>query len=161
LGYQYESTSMRNVFLASAQDLRNGMPIIPAPRGTSPGLASAMTTSQWWDGVAIRVNSALADGEDFTINFLTPDTGQTYVIEMSSGTLTNIEGFLAQDPNATIRVNRSDLNAVIMGSATLAELLQTGRGTVQGDATVLTKLAAVVVNFAPSFEVMPGTQQTQ
>ncbi len=161
LGYQYESTSMRNVFLASAQDLRNGMPNIPAPRGTSPGLASAMTTSQWWDGVAIRVDSALADGEDFTINFITPDTDQTYAVEMSNGTLTNIEGFLAQNPDATIRIDRRELIAVIMGSATLAELLQTGRGTVEGDVSVLTKLAAVVVNFAPSFEVMPGTQQTQ
>ena len=160
LGYQYESTSMRNVFLASAQDLRNGMPIIPAPRGTSPGLASAMTTSQWWDGVAIRVDSRAADGEDFIINFLTPDTNQTYVIEMSSGTLTNIEGFLAQDPDATIRIDRSELNAVIMGSATLAELLRSGRGTVEGDGSVLTRLAAVLVDFAPSFEVMPGTQQS-
>lgn len=161
LGYQYESASMRNVFLASAQDLRNGMAVIPAPRGTSPGLASAMTTSQWWDAVGIRVDSAKADGEDFIINFLTPDTGETYVIEMSSGTLTNIEGFLSSQADATIRVNRSELNDVIMGSATLGELLQSGRGTVEGDVSVLTKLAAVLVNFAPSFEVMPGTGQTQ
>jgi alkyl sulfatase BDS1-like metallo-beta-lactamase superfamily hydrolase len=159
LGYQYESTSMRNVFLASAQDLRNGMPAIPAPRGTSPGLASAMTTTQWWDSVAIRVDSAKADGINFTLNFVTPDTNQSFAVEMSNGTLTNIEGFLAPQPDATIRVNRSELNAVIMGTATLAELLQTNRGTVEGDASVLTRLAEVLVSFAPSFEVMPGTQQ--
>jgi alkyl sulfatase BDS1-like metallo-beta-lactamase superfamily hydrolase len=120
-----------------------------------------MTTSQWWDSVAIRVDSALADGGDFTINFLTPDTDQSYVIEMSSGTLTNIEGFLSPEPDATIRINRSELNAVIMGEATLGDLLQTGRGTVEGDGSVLTRLAGVLVNFAPGFEIMPGTQQLQ
>ncbi len=161
LGYQYESTSMRNVFLASAQDLRNGMPVIPTPRGASPGIASAMTTSQWWDSVAIRVDSAKADGQDFVINFQTPDTNETYVIEMSNGTLSNIQGFTSLEPDATIRIDRSVLTEVIMGSATLSELLQSGRGTVEGDVSVLTKLAAVLVNFAPSFEVMPGTQQSQ
>ena len=70
LGYQYESASMRNVFLSSAQELRNGAPPIAAPRGTSPSLARAMTTSQWWDAVATRVDSELADGAQFIVNFL-------------------------------------------------------------------------------------------
>ena len=74
LGYQYESASMRNVFLSSAQELRNGVPVIGAPRGTSPSLARAMTTAQWWDAVAIRVDSSKADAFNFTINFITPDT---------------------------------------------------------------------------------------
>ncbi|HCL74145.1 MAG TPA: hypothetical protein DIC58_15035, partial [Gammaproteobacteria bacterium] len=39
LGYQYESASMRNVFLAAAQELRNGTGSVPGPRGTSPSLA--------------------------------------------------------------------------------------------------------------------------
>ncbi len=157
LGYQYESASMRNVFLASAQDLRNGMPVIPAPRGTSPGLASAMTTSQWWDSVAIRVDSEKANGINFILNFVTPDTDQTYIVEMSNGTLTTIEGYIATQPDATVVMNRSELNAVIMGSATLAELLQQGRGSIEGDPSVLLSLAETLVEFAPSFEVMPGT----
>ena len=36
LGYQYESASMRNVFLASAQELRNGTGSVPAPREPVP-----------------------------------------------------------------------------------------------------------------------------
>lgn len=157
LGYQYESASMRNVFLAAAQELRNGMPRIPAPRGTSPSLARAMTTSQWWDSVAIRVDSARADGMDFTMNFLIPDTGQQLVVELSGGTLTNIEGFQAETPDITVSIDCERLNEVIMGNTTLEELLQAGQGLVQGDATVLTQLASVLVNFAPGFEILPGT----
>ncbi|MFK7864520.1 MAG: alkyl/aryl-sulfatase [Pseudohongiellaceae bacterium] len=157
LGYQYESASMRNAFLATAQDLRNGMPQIPAPRGTSPSLARAMTTSQWWDAVGTRVNSELADGTNFTINFLTPDTSETFVIEMSNGTLTNISGYSLADADATITMNRTDLDTVIMGRETLGSLLQSGVGSVTGDPSVLLQLSSVLVDFAPGFETMPGT----
>jgi alkyl sulfatase BDS1-like metallo-beta-lactamase superfamily hydrolase len=157
LGYQYESASMRNVFLAAAQELRNGTGSVPAPRGTSPSLARAMTTSQWWDAVATRVDSERADGEQFVINFVTPDTGQEFVVELSGGTLTNIEGYQSNAADATIIMNRTDLDPVIMGRTTLAEQLQAGVGSVLGDSNVLLQLAAVLITFNAGFEVMPGT----
>ena len=159
LGYQYESASMRNVFLSSAQELRNGAPVIGAPRGTSPSLARAMTTAQWWDAVAIRVDSSKADAFNFTINFITADTGQRFVIEMSGGTLTSIEGYAAENADVTITMNRSDLETVIMGQATLASQLQAGIGSVEGNQGVLLQLVSVLVDFSPGFEVMPGTVQ--
>ena len=158
LGYQYESASMRNVFLATAQELRNGTQTIVAPRGTSP-LARAMTTSQWWDAVATRVDSSRADGNDYVINFITPDTEQTFVVEMSGGTLSNIEGYLSNNPDATVTMDRTDLDVVIMGQATLAEQLQDGYGTLQGDASVLLSLASVLIDFQTGFEILPGTVQ--
>ena len=157
LGYQYESASMRNVFLAAAQELRNGTGSVPGPRGTSPSLARAMTTSQWWDAVATRVDSERADGEQFVINFVTPDTGQEFVVELSGGTLTNIEGYQSNAADATIIMNRTDLHPVIMGQTTLAEQLQAGVGSVLGDSSVLLQLAAVLITFNAGFEVMPGT----
>ncbi|PCJ28273.1 MAG: hypothetical protein COA96_01855 [SAR86 cluster bacterium] len=157
LGYQYESASMRNVFLSAAQELRNGAPQIQAARGTSPSLARAMTTTQWWDAVATRVDSTRADGTDFTINFNSPDTGQKFVVEMSSGTLTNIEGYVAENPDVSITMNRSDLETVIMGQATLGTQLQAGIGSVTGNVAVLAQLASVLVEFNPGFEMMPGT----
>lgn len=157
LGYQYESASMRNVFLSAAQELRNGAPNIAAPRGTSPSMARAMSTSQWWDAVATRVDSQRADGLEFVINFMTPDNGQEFVVEMSGGTLTNIEGFRADDPDASITINRSALDQVIMGQTTLPELLQSGVGSVTGDSDVLFQLASVLVTFDAGFEVLPGT----
>ena len=157
LGYQYESASMRNVFLSSAQELRNGAPAVAAPRGHSPSLARAMTTTQWWDAVATRVDSGLADGTNFTINFSSPDTQQNFIVEMSGGTLSNIEGYLSGDADVTITMDRSDLETVIMGQETLASQLQAGVGTVTGDQAVLLQLASVLVTFNSSFEVMPGT----
>ena len=159
LGYQYESASMRNVFLSAAQELRNGAPEVGPPRGTNPFLAQAMATTQWWDAMATRVDSNLADEINFVINFSSPDTGQQFVIEMSGGTLTNIEGYRAQDADASIVLNRSDLETVIRGEATLAGQLQAGVGSIKpGNQQVLTQLASVLVEFDAGFEVMPGTR---
>tara|TARA_R110002167_G_scaffold110677_9_gene281529 strand:+ start:30712 stop:32667 length:1956 start_codon:yes stop_codon:yes gene_type:complete len=158
LGYQYESASLRNVFLSAALELRNGAAPVGPARGTSPDLARAMTTSQWWDAVGTRVDSAAADGLRFTLNFITPDTGESYVIEMSSATLTNIRGYLAENADATIRMNRSDLDAVITGQATLGQQLTAGNGLLEGDSRVLQQLNSVLINFDPGFEIMPGTR---
>ena len=157
LGYQYESASMRHVFLSAAQELRSGIQGAAMPRGASPTVARAMTTSQWWDAVATRVDSLAADEINFTLNFITPDTGQNFVVEMSGGTLSNIEGYLAPNPDATITMNRSDLETVIMGQATLGSQLQSGVGTVSGNAAVLMQMNSVLVDFDQSFEVVPGT----
>lgn len=158
LGYQYESASMRNVFLVAAQELRDGVAPAGPARGTSPDLARAMTTSQWWDAVATRVDSPLADGMAFIINFSTPDNGEQFVIEMRGGTLTNIAGYSSAQADASITMNRSDLEQVIMGQATLASQLGAGRGQVQGNVGVLQQLASVLVEFDPVFEIMPGTR---
>lgn len=159
LGYQYESASMRNAFLSAAQELRNGVSQIPTARSNSPDLARAMTTSQWWDAVATRVDSSRADGINFIINFVTPDTDERFVIEMSGATLTNIAGYTADNADASITMNRRDLETVIMGQASLGEQLMAGNGRVVGNPAVLQQLASVLVEFDPAFEIMPGTKQ--
>jgi alkyl sulfatase BDS1-like metallo-beta-lactamase superfamily hydrolase len=161
LGYQHESASVRNVFLVAAQELRFGVAPAGPARGTSPDLARAMTTLQWWDAMATRVDSQRADGMAFIINFVTPDTGETYVIEMRSGTLTAISGYQSDAANATIRLDRSLLDQVIMGQTTLAAQLTSGAGEVEGDIGVLQQLASVLVEFDPVFEIMPGTAASQ
>lgn len=158
LGYQYESSSMRNVFLVAAQELRRGVAPAGPARGTSPDLARAMSTSQWWDAVATRVDSARAAGIHFVINFVSPDTGENMIIEMSNSTLTHISGYQVSNPDATIRINRSELIPVIAGQTTLAAQLTSGRGEVTGNAAVLQQLNSTLVEFDPAFEIMPGTK---
>lgn len=118
----------------------------------------AVTTTQWWDAVAVRVDTAKADGVEFKLNFVTPDNDEKHVVEMSNGTLTNIVGFTADDADATLTVNRRDLLPVMAEQKTFADLLQTGKATIEGDAGVLMKLQSTLVGFDPLFEIMPGTR---
>ena len=94
---------------------------------------------------------------EFTINLITPDTNQNFVIEMSGATLSNIEGFLSDNADVTVTMNRSDLEQVIMGRTSLSGQLQAGIGNAEGNQEVLLQLDSVLVEFDPGFEVMPGT----
>jgi alkyl sulfatase BDS1-like metallo-beta-lactamase superfamily hydrolase len=120
--------------------------------------SGALTTSQWWDAVAIRVDSAKADGINFKLNFITPDNGEKLVVEMSNGTLTNIVGYTAPDADATLTINRADLLPVMMQQTTLAGQIKVGKAELDGNALVLARFASTLVEFDPLFEMMPGTR---
>lgn len=95
---------------------------------------------------------------DFTINLITPDNGEKFIVELSNATLTNIEGFLADDADLTITINRSDLQAVMAGSKTLKAQIADGTAKVEGNTEILDKLASTLVVFDPRFEILPGTK---
>ena len=161
LGYQYESTSMRNAFLSAARELKIGVQEVSGLESGGPDAMRALTTSQWWDAVAIRVDSAKADGINFKLNFVTPDNGEKLVVEMSNGTLTNIVGYTASDADATLTMDRADLIPVMMQQTTLANQIQEGKATVNGNIMVLAQLKSTLVAFDPLFEIMPGTLADQ
>jgi alkyl sulfatase BDS1-like metallo-beta-lactamase superfamily hydrolase len=158
LGYQYESTSMRNSFLSAAKELRYGVQEVMGLDSSGPDAIRALTTSQWWDAVAIRVDSGKADGINFKLNFVTPDTSEKMVVEMSNGTLTNIVGYTAPNADATLTINRSDLIPVMMQQASFGTQLQAGKATLSGNAEVLAQLGSTLVAFDPLFAMMPGTK---
>ena len=157
LGYQAESTSVRNTFLQGAFELRNGQPSGLPPRSTGPDVVRAMSTEQWLDFLAISMDPKKAEGLHFTANLVTPDNGEKYAVELSNATLTNIKGFLAPKPDLTITVNRADLNRVMMGVASFDQLASEGKARMEGDRTVIDNLRNLMVTFTPDFEVLPGT----
>lgn len=157
VGYQQESPSVRNSFLAAAYELRSGIPSGASPKSGGPDVIRALTTSQFLDVLGIRLNSAAAEGQAFTVNLVTPDNGERYVVELSNGTLTNLEGFLADDPDLTLTVDRAALEEAMVGAVPLPALIADGRAQVDGDLSVLQKLAGMLVHFEVGFEIMPGT----
>jgi len=158
LGYQYESTSLRNSFLSAAQELRSGKAKDPGLQSGGPDLVRVVTTAQWWDAIAIRVDSAKADGINFKLNFITPDNDEQLVVEMSNGTLTNIMGFHAPDADATLTINRSDLIPVMMQQKSFADQIKAGKARIDGSVEVLAKLQQTLVEFDPMFDIMPDVQ---
>jgi alkyl sulfatase BDS1-like metallo-beta-lactamase superfamily hydrolase len=157
LGYQAESTSVRNTFLQGAFELRNGLPGGVPPRSTGPDVVRAMTTAQWLDFLGISMDPKKAEGLNFKVNLVTPDNGEKYAVELSNATLTNIEGFQLPKADLTLTVNRADLNRVMMGVATFDQLGQEGKARFDGDRTVIAKLRDLLVTFTPDFEILPGT----
>jgi alkyl sulfatase BDS1-like metallo-beta-lactamase superfamily hydrolase len=158
IGYQQENPGLRNSFLAGAYELRTGIPEGQTASSSSPDIIRAMTTELFLNFLGIRMDSRKAEGLRFTINLLTPDNGEKFIIEMENATLTNIQGFQAPNPDLTLVINRSDLEQVMAGQKTLETQIAAGAARVQGDASILQKLAATMVDFDPRFEVLPGTK---
>jgi alkyl sulfatase BDS1-like metallo-beta-lactamase superfamily hydrolase len=161
LGYRAESTSVRNTFLQGAFELRNGQPSGVPTRSTGPDVVRAMSTEQWLDFVAISMDPKKADGMKFSINLVTPDNSEQFVVEMSNATLTTIKGFQAAKPDLTVTVNRAELNRVMMGQASFDQLIQEGKAKFDGNRTGFDQLRSILVAFTPDFEILPGTAAKQ
>ena len=158
IGYQQENPGLRNSFLAAAYELRSGIPQGETADSSSPDVIRAMSTELFLNFLGIRMDSRKAEGMRFTINLITPDNGEKFLIELENATLTNIQGFLADKPDLTLTINRSDLEQTMMGAKTLEAQIKDGTAKVQGDVGVLKKLASTMVDFDPRFEIMPGTK---
>jgi len=158
IGYQKESSSVRNSFLAAAHELRSGMPRGVAPKSSGPDIIRAMSTDLWLNFLGIRLDSGKAAGTNFVINLVTPDNGEQFVVELSNATLTNIKGVQAANADLTLTIDRSDLEAVMMGVRTMDQQIAEGKARLRGDRKPLDLLKGMLVQFSPDFELMPGTR---
>jgi alkyl sulfatase BDS1-like metallo-beta-lactamase superfamily hydrolase len=160
LGYQKESSSLRNSFLAAALELRSGIPTGLTPRTANPDTVRGMPTELWLDYLGILLDSRKAEGMEFVINLVLPDIGEHHVLEMSNSTLTNIGGVQAPAPDLTVTINRADLEPVMMQKTTFTAQAEAGRARLEGNAKVLEQLMGCLVQFDQYFEIMPGTKPT-
>jgi alkyl sulfatase BDS1-like metallo-beta-lactamase superfamily hydrolase len=158
IGYQQESPSVRNSYLVGALELRSGVPTQGGVNTLSPDLIKAISTDLFLDFLGIRMDATKADGVAFKINFVTPDNGEKYVLELSNGALTNIPGYMAQDADLTFTINRSELEDVMMQRASFEDKIKAGKATLDGDAKVFQQLKSMLVEFEQGFEIMPGTR---
>ena len=158
IGYQQENPGLRNSFLAGAYELRTGIPEGETANSSSPDVVRAMSTELFLNFLGIRMDSRKAEGMRFTINLISPDNGEKFIVELENATLTNIKGFLASKPDLTLTINRSDLEQTMMGAKTLEAQIAAGTAKVEGNAGILQQLASTMVDFDPRFEIMPGTK---
>ena len=158
LGYQQENPGLRNSYLADAYELRTGIPQGETANSSSPDVIRAMSTELFLNFLGIRMDSRKAEGMRFTINLITPDNGEKFIVELENATLTNIKGYQAEKANLTLTINRSDLEQTMMGTKMLEAQIADGTAKVQGDASILKQLASTMVDFDPRFEIMPGTK---
>ena len=158
IGYQQENPGLRNSYLAATYELRTGIPTGETANSSSPDVIRAMTTELFLDFLGIRMDSRKAEGMRFTVNLITPDNGEKFLIEMDNATLTNIQGFQSPNPDLMLTINRSDLETTMMGKKTLEAQIADGTAKSTGNLAILKQLASLMVDFDPRFEIMPGTK---
>ncbi|SEI18841.1 Alkyl sulfatase BDS1, metallo-beta-lactamase superfamily [Rhizobium tibeticum] len=161
MGYQFESPSLRNSFLAGAKELRDGIIAVKAAKAGSPDFVRGTSTELFLNYLGIQMDSRKAEGMHFKINLSTPDNGEKFVIEMSNATLTTIAGYQADDADLTVTIDRRELEDVMIGTAKLSDKVSAGKAKMEGNPQVLAKLGSTMVTFDNWFEVLPGTKQRE
>jgi alkyl sulfatase BDS1-like metallo-beta-lactamase superfamily hydrolase len=145
LGHGAECATWRNNFLTGAQELQRG--IQPTAVVASAGLAPAMTTTQLFDALAIRVDGPNAWNERFALTWDITDTGERYRMELSNGALVHFPISRDRDADLTISLTRPQLLGLLGGAGHDGVAMA-------GDARLLPKLLAVLDDPDPDFPIV-------
>jgi alkyl sulfatase BDS1-like metallo-beta-lactamase superfamily hydrolase len=118
-----------------------------------------MSTELWLEYLGIALDGSKVADQHFVMNLKTPDNGEEFVVELSNSTLTNIKGQQAKHPDLTITLDRAALEGVMARQTSLAQLVASGKATLEGDHKPFQQLMAAMTPFTPDFELLPGTKQ--
>ena len=144
LGHGAENATWRNAYLTGANELRYGVSRTDLAAG---GLLAALTVTQLFDTLAIRVVGPRAWAESFVITWMITDTREWYSMELSHGALVHRPVAKPKPADLTVRISRSRLaDALAHGSFAGADTT--------GDHAVLDRLLALLDNPDPAFAVV-------
>jgi alkyl sulfatase BDS1-like metallo-beta-lactamase superfamily hydrolase len=154
LGYAAESATWRNAYLFGTQELRQGVPKLPARPPMPRETAAALRTEQFWDVLGIRLNGPKAEGKRIVLNWNFTDTGETFVLNLENCALTYIAGAQAADADASFTLARGTLDAVIAKETSFPEAVASGKIKFTGNAMRLAELMGLMDEFPRMFEIV-------
>jgi alkyl sulfatase BDS1-like metallo-beta-lactamase superfamily hydrolase len=146
LGYQAESGSWRNFYLAAAQELRDGIKPVYAAQA-DPNIARSLTMDLVFDLMGVRLNPEKAKGAHLAFNFEFPDTGETYLLELKNSVLNHTPGARSEDANLSMVMDRTTWNKLMLEEASFARLALTGEIQVDGNPLAFRKLMKMMDEF--------------
>jgi alkyl sulfatase BDS1-like metallo-beta-lactamase superfamily hydrolase len=144
LGFGAENGTWRSAYLAGATELRKGS--FGTPTATaSPDMMAALTPEQVFDAIAIRVNGPKAWDETLSIGIELTDAGHSYRLDLHNGVLVHHPASV-DGADLVLRLPAVALVRLLAGSTEGME--------VEGDATVLARLVALLDAPDPDFEIV-------
>jgi len=154
LGYQAESATWRNAYLLGAFELRNGTPAMRVRAPVSADVVSALSLPLFFDYLGVRLNGPKAAGKRSVINWIFPELGESYVLNLANCVLSYLPGKLAAAADTTIRLDRQVLTQIVMRQMTLTEAVEQGSVAIEGDASKLHELFDLLDEFQLMFPVI-------
>lgn len=123
LGYQAESAPWRDVYLTAALELRQGPDRSPTDLAAAGELLRHMPVERFFDSMAARLDGTKAAKNDLTVNFTFTDLGQSFVVRVANGVLTYRRGEPNEAADAGMRLTRGFWLRMVVGDASLREML--------------------------------------
>jgi alkyl sulfatase BDS1-like metallo-beta-lactamase superfamily hydrolase len=122
--------------------------------GDTGVLVVNLSNEQLFDALAIQIDGPHAGDRTITFHWRYTDTAEEYSLTLRHGVLTHRPGTPAGHIDATVSVARSALNEFVAGSATLHELVASGRLAVEGDKSKLGELLELLDPPDPNFAIV-------
>ena len=153
LGYGAENATWRNFFLMGAKELREG--VSGTPTATAPpDVLARLTVSQLLDAMAIRLNGPRAWDVALRIDWRVTDPDEQHRITVRNGVLRHRPGSHGPEADAALVVERKALDQLLLKSADVAALAESGRLRVEGDAAKLGELLGLLDEPDPGFAIV-------
>ena len=154
LGYQAESGPWRNFYLTGAQELRNGVVKGPTPNTASPDTVRAMSPEMFFDYLAGHINGEKAANAKAIFNVDLGNDGGKYKLELENGVLNHTANVQADNADATIALNRTTLNKIILQEETLKQAQTRGEVKITGDRAKLDQMLSYMDKFEFWFNIV-------
>ncbi|EMA8094721.1 alkyl sulfatase dimerization domain-containing protein [Enterobacter hormaechei] len=154
LGYQAEAGTWRNFYLTGAQELRNGVKKLPTPNTASPDTVRAMTPEMFFDYLGVHINGVRAGNAKAVFNIDLGKDGGKYKLELENGVLNHTANAQAKDSDATITLDRTTLNDIILKKETLKQAMDKGDVKVSGDRAKLEEMLSYMDTFDFWFNIV-------
>jgi alkyl sulfatase BDS1-like metallo-beta-lactamase superfamily hydrolase len=153
LGFGAENATWRNFFLMGARELREG--ISGTPTATAPpDVVARLTVSQLLDAMAIRLNGPRAAAHHLRIDWSVNDPDEQRAITVRNGVLHHRPGSHDPPAEAALVVEREALNQLLLKTAEIGELAESGRLRVEGDGVKLGELLGLLDEPDPGFAIV-------
>jgi alkyl sulfatase BDS1-like metallo-beta-lactamase superfamily hydrolase len=143
LGFGAENASWRNFFLMGAKELREGTSGTPTS-AAPPDVLAHLTVSQLLDAMAIRLNGPRAAEHHLRIDWRVTDPDERHAITVRNGVLRHRLGSHAENADSALIVEREALNQLLLKTAEIGELAESGRLRVEGDGVKLGELLGLL-----------------
>jgi alkyl sulfatase BDS1-like metallo-beta-lactamase superfamily hydrolase len=144
IGYGAEAATWRNIFLTGALELRQ--PARPVPV-SSAGIAAALTVTQLFDSIAIRIDGQRAWDTTASIRWQFSDSGETYRMELSNGALIHHPTSRSEPADLVVTLTRAQLLGMVGGAG--ANGIQ-----FEGDAKILDTILSLTDEPDPAFAIV-------
>nr|WP_083332631.1 alkyl sulfatase dimerization domain-containing protein [Hyphomonas sp. Mor2] len=132
LGFQAESGAWRSYYLTGAAELRRGTPDLGNPNLGNPDFLKAVPSLDLFDALAVRYMPEEMDRDPFSIVFTFPDRDETISLLVEKAVIVPRMGG-TENAIATVTINRSDLDRLILGDAGALGLIASGKMRISGN----------------------------
>lgn len=152
LAFGAENGTWRNVYLAGATELRDG--VFGSPTLISTDILGALSVEQMFDAMGTRIDGPAAWDTSLELALDITDEGATHLLTLRNGALHHRRVDTAPPGTTVFHLTRPTLIGLITRTIDAVAAFGDGRITVDGDPSVFATLASFTASPDPNFAIV-------